>query len=289
MEVSANRMQQERMDFLRKVKQESLFLVYGLATTGLDVVSDRIVQIVVRACMVTDGGITELSKRSWYINPGCAMPEQAFKIHGISDEFLKDKPSEAEVFKEVSEYISDYPVCGYNNHNFGDPLMGGMYKRNGAEFNPRVSIDLYPVTNFVLDASQVPNHRLNTVATYWGFGRHGEFSNAEDDTMAAELILDKLVNALKLIPEFESPRKDAIKVDVASVSYWSGRGNVRPRIYVAGTAGEEKVKFWVDPKTGAYNNADKTGPNVSTYDVDDMERQVLERIKCDYKEFTGKA
>ena len=40
-----------------------------------------------------------------YINPLISMPDQAFAIHGLSDEFLSDKPK----FSEIAEVRSDEP------------------------------------------------------------------------------------------------------------------------------------------------------------------------------------
>jgi len=39
-----------------------------------------------------------------YINPERSMPEEAFKVHGLGDEFLADKP----VFKEIAQEFMDF-------------------------------------------------------------------------------------------------------------------------------------------------------------------------------------
>ena len=288
MALSTYRMQKEKAALLESITKENLILVYDLETTGLNVVTDRIAQLAVRACMVTEDGITELSQKTWYINPGFPMPERALAVHGISDEFLKDKPLEADIFSEISEYFADYPVCGYNNRGYDDKLMFELYKRCGAEFKPRASIDVYQVVSSVLNAAQVANHKLATVADYWGFTKQIEaFHNAEGDTLATELVLGKLLEIIRSNSQESSPYSNAPKVNVTSVSYWKGRENVRPRIYVDGKADDKIVKFWINPQTGEYYNADRNGPQASEYDVDDLEKQVLGRIKCDYKDFTG--
>lgn len=40
-----------------------------------------------------------------YINPGRAMPKEAFEVHGISDDFLKDKPPFARVGQGFLDFI----------------------------------------------------------------------------------------------------------------------------------------------------------------------------------------
>ena len=39
-----------------------------------------------------------------YINPERAMPEEAFQVHGLGDDFLRDKP----IFKEVAQGFVDF-------------------------------------------------------------------------------------------------------------------------------------------------------------------------------------
>ena len=80
-------------------------IVFDTETTGLDPLQgDRLVEI----------GCIELINRfptgrmfHRYINPERDMPEPAFKVHGLSVEFLKDKPLFADVADELVEFIGD--------------------------------------------------------------------------------------------------------------------------------------------------------------------------------------
>ncbi len=49
-----------------------------------------------------------------YINPQRAMPEEAFRIHGLSDDFLRDKPVFAEVAAEFVAFIGDARLVIHN-------------------------------------------------------------------------------------------------------------------------------------------------------------------------------
>ncbi|WP_417452328.1 DNA polymerase III subunit epsilon [Kiloniella sp.] len=49
-----------------------------------------------------------------YINPERDMPEGAFKVHGISEEFLADKPLFADVVDEFLEFIGEDPLVIHN-------------------------------------------------------------------------------------------------------------------------------------------------------------------------------
>jgi DNA polymerase-3 subunit epsilon len=81
-------------------------------TTGLSVNNnDRIVEI---ACIETDNLIP--TKRLFHkvLNPERDVPEVAFKIHGFSSEFLKDKETFDEVADEFLEFIKDKKIIIHN-------------------------------------------------------------------------------------------------------------------------------------------------------------------------------
>lgn len=49
-----------------------------------------------------------------YINPGRLVDEEAFQVHGISDEFLADKPKFHEICDEFIEFISGAELVIHN-------------------------------------------------------------------------------------------------------------------------------------------------------------------------------
>lgn len=81
-------------------------------TTGLSADNgDRIVEI----------GCVELVNRRltgnnlhFYINPGRDSHEEALKVHGITTEFLKDKPKFEAVVEELLRYVRDAEVIIHN-------------------------------------------------------------------------------------------------------------------------------------------------------------------------------
>lgn len=79
-------------------------------TTGRDPAIDRIVEI---ACVTLRNG-TILDKRMWLINPECSIPKEAFDVHGISDDDVKDKPTFAQVLPEILEAMRGYVPVAYN-------------------------------------------------------------------------------------------------------------------------------------------------------------------------------
>ncbi len=87
-------------------------IVFDTETTGLDPLQgDRLVEI----------GCIELFNRfptgkvfHCYFNPERDMPEQAFKIHGLSSEFLKDKPLFAHKVEDLIGFLGDALLVAHN-------------------------------------------------------------------------------------------------------------------------------------------------------------------------------
>ncbi|MFO7177617.1 MAG: 3'-5' exonuclease [Pseudomonadota bacterium] len=79
-------------------------------TTGRDPAVDRIVEI---ACVVwANGDVVE--RKSWLVNPGRPIPKEAFDVHGISDDDVRDKPSFAELAEEVLSTMHGAVPLAYN-------------------------------------------------------------------------------------------------------------------------------------------------------------------------------
>lgn len=56
-----------------------------------------------------------------YLNPDRDMPAEAFAVHGLSLDFLKDKPRFAEVADDFIAFIADAPIVAHNasfDHGF---------------------------------------------------------------------------------------------------------------------------------------------------------------------------
>ena len=49
-----------------------------------------------------------------YLNPERSMPEEAFRVHGLSDEFLRDKPRFADIADEMLDFFGDAILIAHN-------------------------------------------------------------------------------------------------------------------------------------------------------------------------------
>ncbi|MCG8494303.1 MAG: DNA polymerase III subunit epsilon [Sneathiellales bacterium] len=81
-------------------------------TTGFDPsTGDRIVEI---GCVEMDNYVATGRVYHRYINPERDMPEAAFKVHGLSEEFLKGHKVMAEEIDSFLDFIGDSPLVIHN-------------------------------------------------------------------------------------------------------------------------------------------------------------------------------
>jgi len=87
-------------------------IVFDTETTGLDpVTGDRLVEI---GCVELVNRFPTGNTFHRYLNPERDMPEPAFKVHGLSVEFLKDKPRFTDVADELVAFLGDAPIVAHN-------------------------------------------------------------------------------------------------------------------------------------------------------------------------------
>jgi len=87
-------------------------IVLDTETTGLDPLQGhRLVEI---GCIELVNRIPSGQTFHTYLNPERAMPAEAFAIHGLSDEFLKDKPLFAHVADGLLAFLGDAPLVIHN-------------------------------------------------------------------------------------------------------------------------------------------------------------------------------
>lgn len=80
-------------------------IVLDTETTGLDPYSDhRLVEI---GCIELINHMPSGRQYHQYINPQRPMPKEAFDVHGLGDDFLKDQPLFAEIADDFIEFIGN--------------------------------------------------------------------------------------------------------------------------------------------------------------------------------------
>ena len=83
-------------------------IVLDTETTGLDPLrGDRLVEV---GCVEIFNRMPTGQTFHVYINPERDMPKEAFDVHGLSSEFLADKPLFTGVVDSFLEFIGDAPL-----------------------------------------------------------------------------------------------------------------------------------------------------------------------------------
>ncbi len=100
-----------------KLTQPIAFI--DLETTGINISTDRIVEIAIVKVMV-DG--TKQVKRK-LINPTIPIPQGASEIHGITNDMIKDAPTFKQSANEIKQFIEGCDIAGYNSNRFDIPLL----------------------------------------------------------------------------------------------------------------------------------------------------------------------
>ena len=87
-------------------------IVLDTETTGLDALrGDRLVEI---GCVEMFNHMPTGQTYHVYINPERDMPQEAFAVHGLSSEFLADKPLFAAIAEDFLAFIGDAPLIIHN-------------------------------------------------------------------------------------------------------------------------------------------------------------------------------
>jgi DNA polymerase-3 subunit epsilon len=87
-------------------------IVLDTETTGLDPASGhRMVEI---GCVELIGGLRTGNHFHTYLNPQREIPDEAYRVHGISNDFVRDKPIFAEKVDEFLEFIADTKLVIHN-------------------------------------------------------------------------------------------------------------------------------------------------------------------------------
>lgn len=104
---------------------------FDLETTGVNVATDRIVEISILKAM-PDG--TEQVK-TMRINPGIPIPLESSLIHGIYDEDIKNAPTFRQVGEELARFLDNSDLAGYNSNRFDIPVLMEEFLRAGIDFD----------------------------------------------------------------------------------------------------------------------------------------------------------
>jgi len=112
-----------------KLKRPIAFL--DLETTGINVTSDRIVELSV--LKISPKGTEEWMTTR--VNPGIPIPPKTTAIHGIKDEDVVNSPTFKEIAKNLAAFLEGSDLAGYNAVKFDIPVLAEEFLRCNIDFN----------------------------------------------------------------------------------------------------------------------------------------------------------
>ena len=188
-----------------KLNLKRPIVFFDLETTGLNISSDRIVEISI--LKIYPNGNKE--SKTWLVNPEIPIPIETIKIHGISNEKVEGEPTFKDIAVEINNLIHNCDLAGYNSNKFDIPLLAEEFLRVGIDFSmkKRKAIDIQNIF-----------HQLEkrTLAAAYKFYCNKNLENAhsaEADTMATyEILLEQiekynnLKNDISFLAEFSEIR-----------------------------------------------------------------------------------
>ncbi len=190
------------------IKLERPIVFFDLETTGIQIATDRIVEISI--LKVFPNGNKE--SKTWLVNPEIEIPKEASDIHGITNEKVVSEPKFNELAVQVSEMIEGCDLAGFNSNRFDIPLLAEEMLRANVDFSMdgRKAIDVQVIFH--------KKEQRNLSAGYEFYcGKNLENAHsAEADTMATYEILeaqikkyDDVESDVAFLSEFSSHQKRA--------------------------------------------------------------------------------
>lgn len=91
-------------------KKKCIEIVLDVETTGLDYTKERMVEFA--AIRLENGKMKD--RFETLINPEQHIRKSSIAVHGITEDDVKDAPTEAEVMPMILDFIGDYPIVAHN-------------------------------------------------------------------------------------------------------------------------------------------------------------------------------
>ena len=195
-------------------------IVFDTETTGLQPGDGhRIVEI---GCVELIDHFPTGKNFQAYLNPERDVPIESQRVHGLSDEFLRDKPLFAHVVEDFLAFIGDAPLV-IHNAGFDIKFINAELARTGHAAIPLArAIDTIEIAK-----RKIPGARYSLDELCKRFGvdlsgraKHGALLDAD---LTAQIYLELIggrQRGLALAP---------VEIAVAEVEPDSGRARVRPR------------------------------------------------------------
>lgn len=161
---------------------DGTFICFDIETTGLSAARDKITEI--GAVKVENGIITDTF--STFANPEMPIPQKIIQLTGITDDMVKDAPSQSEAVGAFLEFAGDNVLVAHNAP-FDTSFIAKACEDMGREYN-YTSIDTVAISRAIL--TDIKNCKLDTVAKFLRLGDFNHHRATDDAEMLARIFIN---------------------------------------------------------------------------------------------------
>lgn len=171
----------ELADLLRTLDLHT-FIAFDFETTGLDASNDRITEF---AAVRFEAGVAVDSFES-LVNPERPIPPEIVRKTGITDDMVKDAPTEDQIVEELCAFIGGHPIVAHNLP-FDLAFLSNLKLKYLEQGVINEGYDTVPLSQAFLFF--LPNHQLGTLGEYLGHSSDGTHRALTDTEILGELFL----------------------------------------------------------------------------------------------------
>jgi len=187
-------------------------LFFDIESTGLNVASDRIVEIsIVKVSPGAPGQPNKVEVKTRRINPTIPITPGAQAVHGISDDDVKDCPTFKQVAKSLAQLMEGCDIAGFNSLKFDIPMLAEEFLRAGVDFDFRKR-KLVDVQNIFHKKEQ---RTLKAAYKFYCGLNLDNAHSAEADTMATYEVLEAQLD------RYADDAEDPLRNDVDYLAKYS--------------------------------------------------------------------
>lgn len=161
---------------------DGTFICFDIETTGLSAARDKITEI--GAVKVENGVITDTF--STFANPEMPIPQKITQLTGITDDMVKDAPSQSKAVGAFLEFAGNNVLVAHNAP-FDTSFIAKACEDMGRKYN-YTSIDTVAISRAIL--TDIKNCKLDTVAKFLRLGDFNHHRATDDAEMLARIFIN---------------------------------------------------------------------------------------------------
>ena len=182
---------------LATAEKQFVLLSIDVETTGLSPGrGDRIVSVSLVEAFPDGLGV----RFERMVNPGRPIPADVTRVHGIRDEDVRDKPTFAQIADELSAFVGDRAIIGYNL-GFDLRFLKAEFNRAAVSLPPGLLLPGFDIMRLVERLQGGKRMKLHSACATYG---------VDLSALRAHSATDDAVATAKLLPEVARQTNDAL-------------------------------------------------------------------------------